>query len=165
MVKSMKNSPDFRKVLWVLLAMVVLVSMVWFVKNGNLGSGAKSYEFTGSLQGIDNSIMTVTGVYTITDTESEAQVQKPKPVNIIVTENTRITRRLITLPTQEELNKTGGRFEPDNLPFVESQVDFETLKNDAQNGSLGIFAKSERNIFNMTTFNAMEINYRAVIRP
>lgn len=149
-----------------LLTILIVGILIWVNKSGKLfdSQSLTSQEFTGTLESYEGNILVAGGIYTL-ETANEAEVQEIKKVEIIVGPNTKITRTLLTLPTAEELKKTNGYFESDKLKKVESQVDLATLQKDTDGFGMGIFAKSDRNIFGASSFTATEINYRVVTRP
>lgn len=159
-------STKILKILIIFIVIIVVSVLVWMVQTRKImNSSSVSYEFTGTLQEYKDNVLTVRGVFTLAE-QNNSDVQKPIDVQIIVEPSTKITRTILTLPTQEELAKTDGRFETDKLTRTDSEADFATLQKDISGEfGVGIFVKSNKNIAGKAVFTADELNYRAVIRP
>lgn len=145
----------------ILSVILVLSSVLWIIQSGILKNNPTSKQFTGTLQSYQNNILTVNGVFTLTDKILDSQ-KSTKNIQIVIDTNTKITQTLLTLPTHAELVKTGGRFDPNKLIKTETVVDLATLQKDTKESAIGIFAKSNQNIYGKTSFTATEINYRVV---
>lgn len=147
------------------LGLVVIVAVIWFVQGGKIGNqNPTAHVFNGTFQSYKDNVFTVRGVYAL-DVPEDTASQSFKIVQITITPETKITKTLLTLPTQAELAKTNGRFETDSLARSDSVVDLATLQKDTDGLGMGIFATASENILNKDSFTATKINYRVVQYP
>lgn len=151
----------------IFLGIVAAGFLIWIAQGDRITpNNAVAYEFTGTLQEYTDNVLLVSGVYALEGNPESDSPQEPVLVEITIAPSTRITRTILTLPSQEELRKTEGRFDTDKLPRKDSEADISILQKDISGEfGLGIFAVSDENIAGKKSFTATEINYRTVMRP
>ena len=87
-------------------------------------------------------------------------------VEVLVTSTTKFKRTALFIPSQKELQKTGGMFRTENLEKDITDGNFEIFKKDAEDSSpIGLEAVSSKNVFNKNRFESTEISYRFAVFP
>lgn len=122
-----------------------------------------SYEFDGRYKNLNGQTVTVEGTFIYTKNPKPAGPLSSK--NVIVTKDTVINKVIIHLPTKDELKDTDGYFDGSSLKRDRLTSDLETFSKDLSNVKTGanIFAKSNKNIYNKSSFEAIEITYEIAI--
>lgn len=128
------------------------------------GLKPRSYEFSGNVETVGDSTITVRGQFV------DAKTQRLFPGELVLVEvevslETRIVREAFRIPSAEELTKTGGIFKPDELPREQSITDLLVLKQDTMRTTAGAVVKASKNVFGKSRFEAEEIAYRVPIFP
>jgi hypothetical protein len=136
-----------------LIALAIIIALTpWNPIRG------RSFEFSGNLIGIEGDTMALEGRFVV-----EGDDNLPPDTVIVkafVNSDAVINRTAIELPSEEELDKTGGQFNVDDLNQITTTVTLGDLQADAGISAIGMTVKSERNIFGKSEFKVSEINYR-----
>jgi len=128
----------------------------------NLGPKIESHEFAGQIVNIDGNEITIEGAFVIVNQDSLSK-NETREVVVSVSDDTKITKTLLYIPTKAELEKTGGLFYPDKLKKDYQEVNLETLKSDDTHS--GLIVKSTTNIYGKSSFSASEISYTVPVFP
>jgi len=133
-----------------LISLVIFITCIIILFFITSSSNSKSSDkFIGTIQTVKESTIIVSGSF-----EDEKKSVKPLyDYEIKVDSNTQIVKNSFVLPTGGEM------FEMDKLPKETSNVDFDTLKTDSQNISIGIEVTLTRNILGGVQKKAKQIIY------
>lgn len=127
----------------------LLILFVFFYLIAGLVDSGKIIKFSGSVVSVgDNSIL-ILGAF-------EDELKKGKPqyeYGIEVDQDTKITKNSFVLP------KNGEMFVVEDLPKKTQEVDFETLKKDSQNISIGVETILIKNFLGRVQSKALEVVY------
>lgn len=116
----------------------------------------KAYEFAAQIEKIDGKTIETKGIYLIPGKEDWTGPKYEKQMTVTVGANTKFVKITKILPTDEELKKTNGYFESSKLQSREEQGSLD----DIQNGAVGGFvAKSDQDIYRLSSFTPTEIKY------
>jgi len=128
----------------------------------NLGSKIESYEFAGQIVNINGNNITLKGAFVMAN-QNDLAKNEIREVTVLVSDDTKITKTLLYIPTAAELEKTGGLFYPDKLKKDYQDVNLETLK--SEGASSGLIVKSTTNIYDKSSFSVSEISYTEPVFP
>lgn len=145
----------------VVLLLVILGGIfIWQQKSGKINTPPeeelKAYEFAGRIQSIEGSVIHTIGLFQIPGREDLSGPTYEKNMDIIVGSQTKLIKTVLQMPTDEELKKSNGYFDSNKLPKREVQGSLEELKEGIVDG---VFAKSDSDIYKITSFTATEIKY------
>lgn len=132
-----------------LIALLLLAGAVvfWFNKDK-----IQTNQFAGNVVSVtDNSIL-VQGTYTIDGVS--VGVPELKEVEVLVDQNTQITRESFKIPAGAK------SYKPDELPKQINQVGLEQIKVDSELTVVGINIEAKKNIYGKNKFTASKITYR-----
>lgn len=141
---------------WIILLIVILVVGFLIQRYWNL-SGAKAYEFTGSIQKVDGQTIYMHGNYNVTDHPELRATGKALDVKVKVKSGTKFIRITIYRPANLAILLRAGKV-----------VDPTTFKREVKTGSLedlasgnveGAVIETNNNIYNHNSFGAQSITY------
>ena len=135
--------------------LVAVLVFLWWSRNR-----IEAREFAGTVSRVEGDKIFVDGVYLVAERPDLSNPDKRKMVAVLVGVQTRVIKEKLFLPTTEEVEKTGGRYDPVKLKR-ESVV--------SSIGELGegvsITAKASANVFGRPSFTASEITYIEPVFP
>ena len=121
--------------------------------------------FSGGLVNIDSGASTLT-VYGSFNSDKHPEVAKiPKTIKIKINDQTKITRVVVVMPTQEQLIESHGFFDGSKLQRNSSTGSFHTIVKDFPDDKtthLNIFATASNNVYGKDSFMASEIKYEVI---
>lgn len=122
-----------------------------------------SKEFAGKFKSLSAQTVKVEGAYVFI--KNRAETNQLSTMDVVVTDKTKITKIIIHLPTNEELKATNGYFDGRTLKRDTIVSDFANFSKDVSStkDNINIFAKSEKNIYKKSSFEADEIKYEIAI--
>jgi hypothetical protein len=144
----------------VVVAIAGAGAWVWWA-NYNSGPKIEVHEFAGQIVSINGNKITMNGAFVATG--QSLPKNETTEVVVSVSDDTKITKTLLYIPTKAELEKTGGLFYPDKLKKDYQDVSLDTLKTDG--ASSGLTVKSAANIYGKNSFSASEISYTQPVFP
>jgi hypothetical protein len=164
----MNKKAPFGVILAGILA-IALIAGVFYYQNQKNANRPQSFEFHGSVDKIEGNTITASGVFMDKNNVpiSEGGTNETKSmtsVQLKVSPDMRITRTALQLPSAEELRKTNGMFNVDDLKKTDSQVNLQAIVTDLSNGSVSIYAKSTKDIFGKSKFTPSELSYRVGVK-
>ena len=144
----------------VFLVLILVGVLIWqkqSIKTNNPPKEEiKAYEFAAQIEKIDEKTIETKGIYVIPGKEDWTGPTYEKKMIIMVGADTKFVKVTKTLPTDEELKKTNGYFESGKL---QSREEPGALV-DIQNGAVsGFVAKSDQDIYKLSSFTPTEIKY------
>jgi predicted small secreted protein len=150
-------------IVYIVLGLAVIIFLGFYF----LQNRVSSYEFSGRVTKVENNLVYATGVFIYNNPEID---KEERDVVIEVREETILKRDLLNLPSNEELERTGGIFNPQDLERENSTVTFQEFIEDFNTpgnvfiGGVTIKAKSEKNIHNKNRFSVSELEYIVAIQ-
>jgi len=159
-----------RKIIFSIIAMIILLMVVFtYDKWATYFPGEKieSKEFAGHIDSIEGNLMYVSGSFVSLDHPETGKVASE--IVIEIDSDTKFKRTLLYLPTESELEETGGVFYPEDLERDVNEVNFIELVGDFNSvdyvGGITIYAKTQENIYGMERILASEIEYTVAVNP
>ena len=147
----------------IIFAVVFGLIFVWFLFSK---PGTVSNAFVGNLSHIEGDSVFISGKYLVGENSYLPEGNELIEVEIVVTSATKFKRTALLVPSQKELQKTGGMFKTDEVEKDISDANLEIFKKDAsESPPIGLEAVSSKNIFNKSRFESIEISYRLAIFP
>ena len=146
-----------------LLVVVALAVAGFFASKFLFGEHGESKEFIGQVKKVEGNVIWAHGRFINRDNPELANEGVGKDVEITVSPETMIVKILMYMPTSEELEKTGGRWNPADLKQEETTGMIIDLT-DKKEG-LTIRALSDKNIFNKSKFIPTRIEYIEQVEP
>src|SRR3989344_6321013 len=137
----------------VILAVLILAGFLYrilFIKT------YESKEFIGPVEAVEGKYILSTGVFTVIDHPEFYEPDKRKTVKIEITSNTEIIKILMHMPTLEDLEKTDGRWNPNEFWQEEKPGSIEDIK---KGNGMMLKVSTKNNIFNKSKFQAQKIEY------
>lgn len=132
-----------------IFAVILIIGLIVLLFIGSSTNTKKSDKFIGTLKSVSEKSIIVSGSF-----EDEKEfVIPPYEYEIAVDSNAKIVKNSFELPND------GKMFEVAKLPKETTSVDFNTLKNDSQNISIGLEVVLTRNFLGKVQGKAREINY------
>ena len=128
---------------------VLIIGLIILFFTTNSANSKKSNKFIGSIQTVGEDSMVVLGSF---DYEKGA-VSSQYEYEIKVPASAKITKNSFELPKGERM------FEVDKLPKETADVDFSTLKTDAENVAIGLEVILSRDFFGRIQNQATQIIY------
>ncbi|MDO8496584.1 MAG: hypothetical protein Q7S43_04035, partial [bacterium] len=123
----------------------------------------ESKEFIGQVKKVEGNVIWAHGRFINRDKPELAAKALGKDVEITVLPETTIVKILMYMPTSEELEKTGGRWNPADLKQEEVPGMITELTYNKEN--LTIRVLSDKNIFNKSKFTPTRIEYIEQVEP
>lgn len=124
--------------------------------------GLEATSFIASTEKIEGNSIYTEGVFDIPNHPEFYQPDKRVKMRVDVTSGTEYVKILLYMPTLEELKKTGGRWNPNELKKEEVQGSFDDIKPDG----MPLKITTEKSIFKRTTsFKAKKIEYIKELYP
>lgn len=154
-----------KKFIFGLTALAVLAAAVFFLP-GILSEKIEAKEFIGQLIEVKSNSIIIEGAYNISsfqDSDQNNFQPELKKVEVLVDSKTKFSKTLLYLPSAQDLEKTGGKYDPSGLKRGSAEGSLEDLK--IMEGGVSITAKSESNVYNRSRFFASEIQYIEAIYP
>ena len=145
---------------FIILPLVVLIVLgFWYYQKNKV----EAHEFSGRVHKVnaENQSLTVQGVYVVKDRPDLSNPSNAKIVTILINKDTKIVKERLKLPTLEEAEKTGGRYDPSKLRREQTAGSLSDLN--AENVSIS--AKASKNIYGRSSFAASEIIYIEPVFP
>mgnify|MGYP001559735826 CR=1 FL=1 len=159
-----------KKLYTAIAAIVVLVVLIFWgdfiLSLVGIKERIQSKEFIGQVLSVSGNSIFLKGSFTILNPKDlKAPRISPdlKEVEVIIDGKTKFVKTLLYLPSAEDLKKTGGRYNPDELKKEIRDGLLQDIKNNE--GNLSIIVKSQNNIFNKQRFITSEIDYIEPIFP
>lgn len=118
-------------------------------------------EFTGKVVRVEANAITVEGVYVVPDRPDLSGPDKTKTVIGLLDEQSRLIKERLYLPSAEEVEKTGGRYDPSKLRREETPGSVEDLRE----GDTSVRIIAARNIYGLSSFSVREIRYIEPVYP
>lgn len=145
---------------FVILPLVVLVVLgFWYYQKNRV----EAREFVGKVQKVDveNQSLTVEGVYTVENRPDLSNPSNSRTVVVTINKDTEIIKERLKLPTLEEVEKTGGRYDPNKLEkeFVRGSL------GDIKEGETSVRITADRNIYDRPSFIAGKITFIEPVYP
>ncbi len=135
----------------------VLISLVLASLYFNFSKRLESHEFLGSLNKVEGTHLYSNGVFIVTpDQPKYHNPEYYKDVIIDVTPTTTFVKEVYTMPTSEELKKTGGRYSWADLKHEAAAGTINDLTN---SGGRPIKVTTQKNIYGKDRFQADEVEY------
>jgi len=165
---SNKINSKFNPIIIIIIVILLVSAGLFYFFNLNSKNGVESREFAGRVDNIENNLIYVSGSFVSLEHPELGKVGNN--VTIDINAGTKFRRTVLYLPPKEELEKTGGAFNPKDLERKVEEVSFDKLAEDYSNkndyiGGVTIYAKTEVNIYGMDKFRASEIEYIVAMRP
>lgn len=148
-----------KKILLTIIVIIVaalLVGGVWLFLHR-----VQSNEFVGKVTKADGNTLTMEGVFVVKDRPDLSNPSNSKTVSVVIDQNTKLTKEKLFLPTAQEVEKTGGRFNPSDLKreaIIGSIDDFKT-------GQVSVRVLGMGNIYGKKLFVASEVIYIEPVYP
>ena len=139
-----------------IFVLILLVGVIWWWVNR-----VNASEFVGKILKVEGSQLTLEGVYLVEDRPDLMGPNNTKTVAVIITGDTKLLKDRLHLPTIEEVEKTGGRYNPSQLKretVAGAVIDFKT-------GETSVTVNAGRNIYGKKSFIALEIKYIEPVYP
>lgn len=136
----------YKYIISLLVLLLLLAGFYFWFSNKTV-----AYEFNGNVTAVSSNLLKVKGTFVSTEDMKE--------IEVMIDNKTKITREGFTIPSSEELKKTSGRFNVEELPKEVSNVDLQTLGADFERRVVGLNLKGMGN-FKKNKFYADEIKYR-----
>lgn len=148
-----------RKNLITALIILGLVIAGFFFSQYLLQEKIISKEFVGSVQKTEGSVIFLKGLYIVPEKPELIKQQGgfTQDVQVIVNDSTEIVKTLVHMPTNEELKKTNGRWDPNKLPKEEVKGTVAEMT-DGKQGLL-IRVLTDTSIFKKSKFTAKRIEF------
>ncbi|MBI4120362.1 MAG: hypothetical protein HY454_02750, partial [Parcubacteria group bacterium] len=140
----------------VIFLLILLVGVVWW-----WATRVSANEFVGKVQKVEGSQLTLEGVYLVKDRPDLMNPSNSKTVMVAITGDTKILKEALHLPTLDEVQKTGGRYDPSKLKrdvVVGAVGDFKI-------GETSVTVNAGKNIYGKKSFTALEVRYIEPVYP
>lgn len=127
---------------------------------------AVSSQFNGAVLALNTqkNYFEAQGFFVVPDAVRPEEVTQDKKVKVFVSRETKIIKTLLYLPSSKELEKTGGRFRPDDLRRETVDARLEDLVVLVGTGQRVLITAS-KNVYNKSSFTATKIEYIEPIYP
>lgn len=102
--------------------MIIFIGLVFVFKNISYAE-----QFNGRIKEVKENSLLVRGFFV--DLKTNKLSEDSNNVEILINSDTKIFKTLLYMPTQEELKKTGGKWNSNNLKKEVKEVSIEELKN------------------------------------
>ncbi len=146
---------SYNKKIYIGLAIIAVLggALIWssWFKDQIIANG-----FQGQLREVEDNSFFLEGAYLVDD--KPIDVANRKGVWILIAPETKFNKIVWYMPTDEELAKTGGRWNPSDLKKEQREGGMGDLLKAAGSG-LTITATSNKNIYNKSSFRADSIEY------
>lgn len=116
----------------------------------------KAYAFTGKIEKVEGSSVLAAGFYVGEQGPYRASSGSEDRAEILVTPETKIIKTVWMMPSNADLEKTGGRWDPNKLKKENKEVSIEDLRDEE---GIPILVKTERDIFRKAKFQAQVIQF------
>lgn len=120
--------------------------------------------FQGQLQEVKGTKLYIDGIYALGDNLINPEIII-KGVEVSVTSETRFIKTLWYLPSMEELKKTKGRWNPDEIRKEQVEGSLDDLFKQQNRSPISVRVISEKNIYNLVGFEAGSIEYVKMVDP
>lgn len=122
----------------------------------------KSTQFIGEVSNVDGNIVTVKGFYRIDGKPELEKINEKIDVQIKITNSTEFKKTIMQYPTPEELEASGGMFEPGKLRQEVVQGSLDDLRSTR---GQGVYVHSASNVYERSGFTASVVEYNVMNFP
>lgn len=140
----------------IIIALALVIAFGWWLANRVVAE-----EFIGKVKESEGDKLQVEGVYLVKDRPDLSNSSNLETVTVLISGDTKVIKERLKLPTLEEVEKTGGRYDPSKL---EREIVDGTLI-DFNDGQVSIAIKGQGNIYGLDNFIATEIKYIEPVYP
>jgi len=116
-------------------------------------------EFVGKIEKIEGDIIYATGLFIVPDRNDLLSKDNQRQAQLIVDSNTKFEKFLVFIPSEKELQKTGGYFDGSKLKREQRSSNLDIIKNDLETRDFVITARADRNIYKKSKFIVSDIKY------
>lgn len=111
-----------QKIILAGVIVIIFIGLVFVFKNISYAE-----QFNGRIKEVKENSLLVRGFFV--DLKTNKLSEDSNNVEILINSDTKIFKTLLYMPTQEELKKTGGKWNSNNLKKEVKEVSIEELKN------------------------------------
>ena len=152
-----------RKKLIIIVALVAVAVGAFVLSLIYKAPEYESREIWGGIEEIRGKTMYVKGTFVKVNGADPINPESPVEMAIEITPETKIEKLVWHMLTMEELEKTGGRWNPNDLRKEVLPSSFEELLAESENyQGMGVRAEASRNIYGKGGFKATKIEYRVL---
>ncbi len=159
---SQRAKINKKSVLFVLVVLALAVAGFFASKFLFMERG-ESKEFIGQVKKVEGNVIWAHGRFINRDNPELASKALGKDVEITVSTETIVVKILMYMPTSEELEKTGGRWNPADLRQEETTGMITDLTDNKEGITIRVL--SDKNIFNKSKFTPTRIEYIEQVEP
>lgn len=144
-----------KKVIFILI-LILVGAGVFLWQWGRIAS----YQFVGQIEKVEGNMIYVKGLAVVPDKPESYNQDKIKSVVVLLDDKTILEKEVWYMLSAEELKKSEGRWDPNQL------------RKEMQQGSMGdldagasVTVESRENIYNKTEFRAKKVKYLKQVYP